>query len=120
MGLRIRSLGHPMFYEAAPFKGQKGDIEMTEKRKIIATVISQKGECEVGHRVGDQVIFSVDGIEGKICIHALYSMISKIFALMFDAKFPWLKEGQKAMHACPDPKNPVTFELSVIDSAEKI
>jgi uncharacterized repeat protein (TIGR04076 family) len=85
------------------------------ERKVIATIISQKGECMVGHRKGDQVIFKLDEVHGKICIHALYSMIPKVYAIYYDAKFPWLKEGGNLTHACPDPVNPVVFELEVVD-----
>jgi uncharacterized repeat protein (TIGR04076 family) len=84
-------------------------------RKVIATVISKKGECIVGHRKGDRIIFRVDEVDGKICIHALYSMIPKVYAIYYDAKFPWLKEDEKPTHACPDPINPVVFQLEVVD-----
>jgi uncharacterized repeat protein (TIGR04076 family) len=83
-------------------------------RKVIARVISQKGECIAGHKKGDQVIFKMDEVIGKICLHALYSMIPKVYAIYYDAKFPWLKEGEKPTHACPDPVNPLVFELEVV------
>ena len=88
-----------------------------KNRKVIATVISQKGNCAVGHQIGDQIIFKLDEIQGKICLHALYSMISKVFAVYYDARFPWLKEGDRPIHPCPDINNPVIFELEVKDEA---
>ena len=66
---------------------------------VIAKVISQKGTCELGHKVGDVVKFTESGVEGKICIHALYSMLPAVFAMMYGAwisklitinKFFWL------------------------------
>ncbi|MCK4484040.1 MAG: TIGR04076 family protein, partial [Candidatus Thorarchaeota archaeon] len=48
---------------------------------------------------------------GKICISALYSMIPKVYAMMHNARFPWLKDQCVATHTCPDGWNPVMFEL---------
>jgi uncharacterized repeat protein (TIGR04076 family) len=74
-------------------------------------VISQKGTCGLGHRVGDTCTFTETGLDGKLCIHAMYSVLPKVFAMMYDAKFPWLKDGDVATHACPDATNPVVFEV---------
>ena len=83
--------------------------------KVKVKVVSQKGICHLNHKIGDEIIISEEGIEGKICIHALYSLLPKAFAIMYGAKFPWLKDGENAKHACPDGKNPVIFELQKID-----
>ncbi|MHA2021326.1 MAG: TIGR04076 family protein [Candidatus Thorarchaeota archaeon] len=42
---------------------------------------------------------------------AMYSMIPKVYAMMYNARFPWLKDQCVATHACPDGFNPVMFEL---------
>jgi uncharacterized repeat protein (TIGR04076 family) len=78
---------------------------------ITATVISQEGSCVAGHRVGDEVVFEGQTIQGKLCIHALYSFLPKVFALRYGAEFPWVKDSDVATHACPDAYNPVVFEL---------
>ena len=80
-------------------------------KEIQVKVISQKGQCALGHKIGDAVIINEEGIQGKICIHALYSMLPAAFAMLFDAKFPWLSDPDKKTHACPDAANPVVFEL---------
>jgi len=90
---------------------------VSRNRKVIATVISQRGTCEVGHQVGDKVSFTEDQVQGMICIHCLYSMIAKVYAIYYGATFPWLQNGQKATHACPDPNNPVVFELEVVEES---
>jgi len=82
--------------------------------KVKLKVISQKGVCHLNHKPGDEIIISENGVEGKICIHALYSILPKAFAILYDAKFPWLKEKDKPRHACPDAENPVVFELEKI------
>jgi len=77
-------------------------------------VIRQKGHCEMGHRVGDVVTCTEAGVEGRICFHALYSIVPKVFAMMYDAKFPWLEDPDVTTHACPDADNPVVFEVKRI------
>ena len=79
---------------------------------VSAKVISQKGSCGIGHKVGDEIIFTEDGVKGKICIHALYSFLPKVFAMMFDSQFPWLDDPDVSTSACPDAYNPVVFEIS--------
>jgi len=81
---------------------------------VEAKVKSLKGTCSLGHRVGDVVKFTETGVEGKICIHALYSMIPAVFAMMFESRFPWLEDPDKKTHACPDAFNPVVFEITRI------
>lgn len=89
------------------------EVEMAKKiTSVVVNVKSQKGSCAIGHRVGDIVKMTESGIEGKICIHALYSMLPAVFAMMFEARFPWLKDPDTKTHACPDAVNPVIFEIT--------
>lgn len=83
-------------------------------QEIRAKVMSVKGTCGLGHKVGDVVKFTEAGVEGKVCIHALYSMLPAVFAMMYEAKFPWLENPEKKTHACPDAVNPVVFEIARI------
>ena len=83
--------------------------------KVKIRVVSKNGTCETNHKIGDEIIISENGIEGKICIHALYSMLPKAFAIMYGATFPWVKDGENPRHACPDSKNPVVFELERVE-----
>jgi uncharacterized repeat protein (TIGR04076 family) len=77
-------------------------------------VLSQKGSCALGHKAGDIINITETGIEGKICIHALYSMFPAVFAMLYEAQFSWLKDPDKKTHACPDAANPVVFEIARI------
>jgi len=79
---------------------------------ITLKVISQKGTCDAGHKVGDEITITENGVKGKICIHALYSFLPKAFAMMFDANFPWLQDPDVSTSACPDASNPVIFQLT--------
>lgn len=83
--------------------------------KVILRVVSQKGGCHLHHKPGDEIIVSENGIDGKICIHTLYSILPKAFAILYGAKFPWLKDSENPRHACPDGENPVIFELERIE-----
>lgn len=78
---------------------------------IICRVIKQEGTCGAGHKVGDEILFSDNEIKGRICMSALYSMLPKVYAMMYNARFPWLKDQCVSTHACPDGFNPVMFEL---------
>jgi uncharacterized repeat protein (TIGR04076 family) len=85
-----------------------------QEYKIMVKVIKQEGHCGAGHQVGDEVVFDGMTVQGKLCIHAMYSMLPKVFALMFNASFPWAQNPDVLTHACPDAANPVVFELTRI------
>ena len=77
-------------------------------------VVSVKGPCKAGHKVGDEVIFKYNQVVGNICFDSMCSMIAKVHSLRYNAQFPWLKDPQDpARHGCPDGAN-VIFELSKI------
>ena len=61
-------------------------------KEVRVKVVSVKGECGLGHKAGDVVRFTESGVEGHICVHALYCMMPKVFAMMFNAEFPWAAE----------------------------
>ena len=95
--------------------GMGKEAQMAKKVKAIeAKVISVKGTCGNGHKVGDVVKFTETGVEGKICIHALYSMLPAVFAMLYDVTFPWLENPDKKTHPCTDAANPVVFEITKI------
>lgn len=76
-------------------------------------VIKQEGTCAAGHKVGDEIVISYDSneIKGKVCLHALYSILPKVYAMAYGAQFPWLEDPNKSTHACPDAHNPVVYEV---------
>jgi uncharacterized repeat protein (TIGR04076 family) len=93
--------------------GAVEEDKMEKKVKYIEVkVASIKGTCGAGYKVGDIARVTEQGVEGKICIHALYSMLPAVFALMYGARFPWLSDPDKKTHACPDAANPVVFEIT--------
>jgi len=80
--------------------------------RVVAKVISRQGTCAFGHQEGDEVVFDGETVQGRICLHALYSFLPKVFAMRYGAEFPWLKDNKDvSTHACPDAYNPVVFEI---------
>jgi uncharacterized repeat protein (TIGR04076 family) len=77
---------------------------------VVAKVISQRGTCEAGHRVGDEFVIGQKAPLG-ICSWAFYTLFPFAEVLQFGGSFPWEKDPNKATIACPDPENPVIFEL---------
>jgi uncharacterized repeat protein (TIGR04076 family) len=86
---------------------------MADWYKVKATIISQKGHCEAGHKTGDDFIIS-DTIPAGICSWAFYTLFPFISALQSGGSFPWENDKDTATVACPDPTNPVVFELKRI------
>ena len=79
--------------------------------RVIVTCKEVKGHCVAGQQPGDTATVEAMSINGQICIHALASMMSKVFAMQQGIKFSWLQNPDVATHACPDAANPVTYEI---------
>jgi len=83
---------------------------MAEQRQVVARVISQKGTCAAGHKVGDE--FSVGGLTPEgLCSFAYCALFPFASVLQYGGSFPWEKDQDKTTAACPDAANPVVFEL---------
>lgn len=78
---------------------------------VEVTVKSQKGKCGFGHKVDDKITFNGRTVEGPICLSALSVLIPKIYAMRFNAEFPWEQDKDVVHCACPDYENPVVFEI---------
>jgi len=86
---------------------------MAERYNIQAKVISQKGNCVIGHKVGDEFLISRTTPEG-ICLSAFNAFFPAMRTLMFGGTFPWSDDPDTATMACPDAENPVVFKLTRI------
>ena len=78
---------------------------------IEVTVKSQKGKCALGHKVGDKIVFDGRSVRGDICYSALMVLLPKIYSMRYGVEFPWSEDGDTIFNACPDPENPVVFEI---------
>jgi uncharacterized repeat protein (TIGR04076 family) len=78
--------------------------------EVIAKVISQKGTCAAQHKTGDEFIIG-QKTPPNLCSWAFYSLFPFAQVLQFGGAFPWEQDRNKTTVACPDPANPVVFEL---------
>ena len=77
---------------------------------VLATVISQKGTCSAGHKVGDEFVIGQE-TPPKMCSWAFHTLFPFAEVLQFGGSFPWGQDPDKTTVACPDPDNPVVFEV---------
>lgn len=77
---------------------------------VTAKVISQKGTCEAGHKVSDKCVIGQQ-TPPNLCSWAFHSLFPFAEVLQFGGSFPWENDRNKTTVACPDPENPVVFEL---------
>jgi uncharacterized repeat protein (TIGR04076 family) len=84
--------------------------QMADRYDVRVKVISQKGTCVNGHKVGDEFVISRTTTDG-ICLGAFGAFFSFLRTLMFGGTFPWSPDPDAATVACPDAENPVVFEL---------
>ncbi|MFC1986615.1 TIGR04076 family protein [Chloroflexota bacterium] len=77
---------------------------------VMAKVVSQKGTCAAGHEVGDEFIIGQQ-TPPNLCSWAFYTIFPFAEVLQFGGSFPWEQDINKTTVACPDPANPVVFEL---------
>jgi uncharacterized repeat protein (TIGR04076 family) len=85
---------------------------------VIARVISQEGTCVAGHGVGDEFVIGQETPPG-MCSWAFYTLFPFAEVLQFGGSFPWEEDRSRTTVACPDPANPVVFELSRSPLQEK-
>jgi len=77
---------------------------------VIAKVISQKGTCSARHKLGDEFVIG-QKTPPNLCSWAFYTLFPFAQVLQFGGSFPWEQDANKTTVACPDPANPVVFEL---------
>ena len=77
---------------------------------VIAKVISQKGTCAAQHKVGNEFVIG-EQTPPNLCSWAFHSLLPFAQVLQFGGSFPWEQDRNKTTVACPDPTNPVVFEL---------
>lgn len=111
-GVALKGDNTSLFLKKSSFEKEGSVAEKITSVK--AKVISQKGTCALGHKVGDEVEFTENKVDGNICMYALYSILPMVFALGHDAKFEWADDPDVIASACPDHLNPVVFEIKRI------
>lgn len=78
-------------------------------------VISQKGYCAWGHKVGDEWVYAFQPGNPEypgICPSAFYAMFKNIWLLWFGGQFAWPTPDPDICNIlCPDADNPCAFQL---------
>ena len=83
---------------------------MATRYKIRVRVVSQKGTCGNGHKVGDEWVVESKTLDG-ICISAFNSIYPSLRVLRYGGSFPWDADPDITTVACQDAINSVVFEL---------
>ncbi|MBI4187525.1 MAG: TIGR04076 family protein [Chloroflexi bacterium] len=83
---------------------------MAEKYDILVKIVSQQGTCTHEHKVGQQWLLSGKTPAG-MCTSAYNAIYPNARVLMFGGSFPWEENQDVNTVVCPDPKNPVVFEM---------
>jgi len=76
-------------------------------------VVSQKGTCLAGHKVGDEWVVGIDTPKG-LCHEAFFAMYTFMSLYQRGGTYSYPFESGICRVCCPDPWNPVLFELSRI------
>lgn len=83
---------------------------MADRYSVQIKILSQEGSCAAGHKAGDQWVVTKHTPD-NFCVFAYSAIDPDIRALMFGGVYPWSKDKDVYIGCCPDPVNPVVFEL---------
>jgi len=76
----------------------------------VAEVVSIKGRCSAGHRVGNQ--FEVNTHKtGGICGYCYHELFPMLMNVCFGGRIPWI-DPKGFEYDCPDSYNLVKFRLA--------
>jgi uncharacterized repeat protein (TIGR04076 family) len=93
--------------------GEETFYKVVAKVKDVKVLSKNLPPCEI-YEVGDEIVFDEKDIKGKICYHALASMMYKIYAMRYGIEWPWYtpdRDKDLSYSPCPDVARPVTFEI---------
>ena len=78
--------------------------------KVIGTIKRVRGECSVGHKVGDEIELSIESA-GGLCGAFYHDIFPYVVMLQFGGKFPDEWGGDVLLLECMDIGNAVRIEL---------
>lgn len=82
---------------------------------ITATVISIKGKCNAGHKIGDRFNIGCHDT-GGLCGYFYHDLFPKLSVMQFGGRYPWWDENQTVFeYECQDKKNLVTLRLEIVN-----
>jgi uncharacterized repeat protein (TIGR04076 family) len=80
--------------------------------KVIATILSVKGECSAGHTTGDTFEISCHDSAG-LCGYFYHDIFPALSTFQFGGNLPWW-QGDTIEMGCPDGDNLVRMSLQRI------
>jgi len=81
-------------------------------KPLFAEVISVKGECGAGHKIGDGLELSCWD-SGGLCGFFYHDIFPSLSVMQFGGKYPW-SSGDQLTLECPDRENAVTLRLRML------
>lgn len=78
-------------------------------KPLMAEVISVKGECSAGHKVGDKLHLSCWD-SGGLCGFFYHDIFPNLNVMQFGGKYPWGSADELTLE-CPDRENLVTIRI---------
>ena len=90
---------------------------MANPVKVVLKIVSVKGTCNAGHKVGQEFDLSKEFTlgyreDGKaLCPSAFHAVFPSWRVLRFGGEMPWEENKDLAHVARPDPVNPLVMEL---------
>lgn len=82
-------------------------------KKVVATVISAKGNCSAGHKKGDSFEISCYNT-GGLCGFFYHDIFPSLSTFQFGGNYPWWT-GDTIQVQCPDTQNLVVLQLERSD-----
>jgi uncharacterized repeat protein (TIGR04076 family) len=95
------------------------EIVMADRYSVEIKVTSQQGHCAACHEVGDRWTVTRHTPAG-FCVFAYSAIEPDVRTLMFGGRYPWSADKDVYVGCCPDPVNPVIFELKRIPLEDDI
>jgi uncharacterized repeat protein (TIGR04076 family) len=77
--------------------------------KVVATILSVKGECSAGHKAGDTFEISCHDPAG-LCGYFYHDIFPSLSTFQFGGSMPWW-QGDTIELGCPDSDNLVRMRL---------
>ena len=84
---------------------------MPEMYDVSIKIISQKGNCEHGYKVGDEWVIKDDLTPGGLCLAAFNSISPEARVLSYGGSSPWSPDPDVTEVICPSRRNSIVFEL---------
>ncbi|MEW6263123.1 MAG: TIGR04076 family protein [Thermodesulfobacteriota bacterium] len=77
-------------------------------KHLVAEVVSMKGECSAGHKVGDRILLGCWDT-GGLCGFFYHDIFPSLSVLQFGGRYPWSEE--EVVLECPDRQVAVTLKV---------